>query len=470
MFVIKKQFYLAMFLGVLLTALLSACDGNGADEAGDANQASGASQTGDPGQGAAETDEPELAQGVTEDQILVGHLGPQTGPVAIYDGIRKGIDSYFSYVNEQGGVNGRMLELVAYDDQYQPAKTVQLARRLVEEDQVFAMLANVCTPCNTAAKDYYIEQGIPIIMLGSGSSQFVNPPIPNYMGSSIVNYEFEARVLADYAANTLGAERIAIAFQNDDYGSPLAERAAQEIEGFENAQVVQQVNFQAGDADLSAQAQRLKQANPDAILVFSVPAPAAQLKKALYGIGLREPAFIVSSVGGNAKQLFDLAGADVWEGTYSSAVYPMPGQSDDEDIALYSEQFSEDYPNMALADWGQAGWAAAEVFVEALERTDVLTWENFLNSFYTFDNWEGSIYTGVTFSEDNHYGLTSLFITEAQDGNIVPISEPITFDPATGEITLPSEQGENGVEEANGSVEGDGTPEDQAGAESAGSG
>ncbi len=466
MFVTKKHFIFATFLGILLTALLSAC---GEDQAGDAGQTGNATQAGDASQSAS-GDGPELAQGVTEDRILVGHLGPQTGPVAIYDGIRKGISSYFSYINEQGGVKGRTLELIAYDDQYQPAKTVQLARRLVEEDQVFAVLANVCTPCNTAAKDYYVEQEIPVIMLGSGSSQFVDPPIPNYMGSSIVNYEFEARVLADYAANTLGAERIAIAYQNDDYGSPLGETAAQEIEGYDNAQVVQQVNFQASDSDLSAQAQRLKQSDPDAILVFSVPAPAAQLKKAVYGIGLREPAFIVSSVGGNATQLFDLAGTDVWDGTYSSAVYPMPGQSNDEEIELYSQQFSEDYPDMPLADWGQVGWAAAEVFVEALERTDVLTWENFLNSFYTFDNWEGSIYTGVTFSEENHYGLTSMFITEAQDGSIVPISDAITFDPATGEITLPSEEDENGAEEANGSAEGDGNPEDQAGAESAGSG
>ena len=98
-------------------------------------------------------------QGVTENEILIGHIAPQTGPVAIYDVVRKGIQSYFDYVNENGGVNGRQLKLIAYDDQFQPAKTVQLAKRLVEDDKVFAMLADVCTPCNTAIQGLCSRSG-----------------------------------------------------------------------------------------------------------------------------------------------------------------------------------------------------------------------------------------------------------------------------------------------------------------------
>ncbi len=381
----------------------------------------------------------EVAQGVTDDEIRVGHLGPQTGPVAAYDKIRMGIESYFKYVNEQGGVHDRQLTLIAYDDQYQPGRTVQLTKRLVDEDEVFAMLANVCTPCNVAARPLNERSGIPMIMTSSGSSQFVDPPIPNYMGSSIANYEFEARVLTDYAVKELGAKRIAIGYQNDDYGSPLAKAAAKALEQFDDVELVQQVNFQSSDSDLSTQAQKIRQSNPDAIIAFSVPAPAAQLKKALHNIGVTEPPFLVSSVGGDSETLFDLAGAEVWNGTISSAVIPKPDQGSDESIDLYVERFSKDFPDVPVSDWGQTGWAAAEVFVEALRRTENLTWENFLNAFYTFDNWTGSMYAGVTFSENNHYGLTSMFMTEAKDGTIVPISEPITFDPASGEITYASD-------------------------------
>jgi len=377
----------------------------------------------------------ELAQGITDNEILVGHLGPQTGPVATYDKIRMGIESYFKYINENGGVHDRQLRLVAYDDQYQPGRTVQLTKRLVEEDQVFAMLANVCTPCNVATRARNERSGIPMIMTSSGSRQFVDPPIPNYMGSSVANYEFEARVLTDYAVNQLDAKRIAIAYQNDDYGSPLAEAAAEALKQFDDVELVQEVNFQSSDSDLSTQAQRVRQSNPDAIITFSVPAPAAQFKKALHNVGVTEPHFLVSSVGGDSETLFNLAGEDVWNGTISSAVIPKPDQGSDESIDRYVERFSADFPDEPVSDWGQTGWATAEVFVEALKRTDSLTWDSFLDTFYTFNNWQGSMYAGVTFSEDNHYGLTSMFITEARDGKIIPTSEPITFDPASGEIT-----------------------------------
>lgn len=380
----------------------------------------------------------DVAQGVTDDEILVGHLGPQTGPVAAYDKIRMGIESYFKYVNEQGGVHDRQLTLIAYDDQYQPGRTVQLTKRLVDEDEVFAMLANVCTPCNVATRARNEQSGIPMVMTSSGSRQFVDPPIPNYMGSSIANYEFEARVLTDYAVNELGAKRVAIAYQNDDYGSPLGEAAAKALEQFDDVELVQEVNFQSSDSDLSTQAQRIRQANPDAIITFSVPAPAAQLKKALHNTGVTEPHFLVSSVGGDSETLFDLAGKDVWNGTISSAVIPKPDQGSNESIDTYVERFSEDFPDEPVSDWGQTGWATAEVFVEALKRTENLTWEEFLQSFYSFDNWQGSMYAGVTFAEDNHYGLTSMFMTEAKDGQIIPTSDPITFDPTSGEITYGS--------------------------------
>ena len=171
-------------------------------------------------------------QGVTENEILIGHIAPQTGPVAIYDVVRKGIQSHFDYVNENGGVDGRQLKLVAYDDQFQPAKTVQLAKQLVEDDKVFAMLANVCTPCNTAIKDYMVDQGIPMVMVGSGAKTFVNPPIRNYMGQDVMNYRIEAQIFMNYAVNELGAKKIAIAYQNDDYGKEGLEELKNAIKNY----------------------------------------------------------------------------------------------------------------------------------------------------------------------------------------------------------------------------------------------
>jgi branched-chain amino acid transport system substrate-binding protein len=378
----------------------------------------------------------ELAQGVTEDTILVGHLGPQTGNAAAYDLIRMGANSYLNYVNEQGGVHGRKFEFIAYDDVYQPAKTVQLAKRLVEEDKVFAMVGNVCTPCNVAVQDYYTQQGIPIVMIGTGAKRFVDPPIKNYFGSDILNYNVETKVFIDYAVNKLGAKNLVVVYQNDDYGKEGLNASREAIPTYPDVKLLEEIPYVASESDMSSQAQKIKQLNPDAIIMLATPNPAANMKKELYKIGLDDIPYIVSSVGANDLNLYKLAGEDVWTGTISASPIPMPDNTDDPAMKLYVERFSKDFPGQSYSGIAQWGWGAAQVFVEALERTGPeLTREKFLESFYTFDNWQGSMYAGVTFTPDNHYGLTTFFMTEAKDGTILPITKNITFDPKTGEVT-----------------------------------
>lgn len=374
--------------------------------------------------------------GVTKNQILVGTLGPQTGPAAAYDGVRKGIATYFHYVNENGGVDGRKLKLIAYDDQYQPAKTVRLARRLVDEDHVFATLGDIGSPTNAAVKGYMEKKGVPMIMLCSAASQFFNPPIPNYMGSCIASYDFEGRMMVHYAIDKLHDKRIAIAYDNDDYGSPINDAADKALKNYKDAKLVATVNFQANDSDFSAQAQKLSDAKPDAILVFSTPSPAAHLKQALYNIGVNSGNvdYITTQEGGNDHVLFDLAGKNIWDGSYSMAAVPEP-DTDSKAMKLFLSQFQKQFPNTPATGSPELGWASAQVFVEALKRTHPLTRENFLKSFYTFNNWKGSLYASIGFTKENHHGVNTMFFTKAENGKIVPVSGLISIDPSTGHFT-----------------------------------
>ncbi|OLO37908.1 hypothetical protein BTR23_13295 [Alkalihalophilus pseudofirmus] len=424
----KKQILFLFVISMVAIIALTACSDEPAGSNNSTNDGEQGEQT--------DTGSVELAQGVTDSEILVGHLGPQTGPVAVYDYIRKGIESHFNYVNENGGVHGRQLKLVAYDDQYQPSRTVQLASRIVEEDKVFATLGNVCTPCNTAAKNTFESAGVPMVMVSTGAEEFVNPPIKNYFGSSILNYRIESRVFLDYAVNELNAKKIGIVFQNDDYGKEGLVALQAAVDSYDGVEIVAEIPYVSGDTDFSTQAQHVSQADPDVVIMLATPNPAANLKRDMHRIGLGDMPYIVSSVGANDRNLFNLAGEDIWEGTISAATFPMPDLSDDPSMALYVERYSKDYPSDPLDGFAPVGWAIAEVFVEALERTgSELTWDNFFETMYSFDNWTDSIYEGVTFSEDNHYGLTTMILTEAKSGQIVPISGAITFDPATGEIT-----------------------------------
>ncbi|MHA6261299.1 ABC transporter substrate-binding protein [Sporosarcina sp. CAU 1771] len=417
----KISLLLLMFV---LTLVLAACSG---DDAGGKEEGSG-SKDGD-------SKSSVKVQGVTDDEILIGHLGPQTGPIAVYDVFRKGIDSYFKYVNEEGGVHGRQLKLVAYDDQYQPAKTVQLAQRLVEEDKVFATLGNVCSPCNTAAQPTFEKSGIPMVMLSSGAKQFVDPPIKNYFGSSILNYRVETGVYLDYAINQLGAKKITVIYQNDDYGKEGYEAVKDNIGNYEGAELIDELSYVAGDADLSSQAQKVSENKPDAIIMLATPNPAANFKRDLHRIGLGDIPFIVSSVGGNDLNQFELAG-EAWEGTISAATFPMPELSDDPAMKLFLERFTADYPSDPTAGFAPLGWAIGQIMHEALERAgDDLEWEEFYKVMESFDQWDGSLYEGVTFGPDNHYGLLTLILTEAKDGEIIPLTGPIHFDPLTQEVT-----------------------------------
>lgn len=376
-------------------------------------------------------------RGVTDDEIVIGNIVAHTGPQAIYGLLADSAQVYFDYVNENGGVNGRQIKFVTLDGEYQPAKAVQQAQRIVEEDNAFLMFASDCTSCHTATEDYFASNNVMNIMSSTGGDQFTSPPNDLYFGSSIANYRIETKVFYDFAVNELDAKRIAIVYQNDDFGQEGFE-ATQEIRDDYDAEVVIEVPTIASSDDFSTEAQKVRDADVDTVIMISTPNPAAKLKQEFHKIGLTDVNYIVSSVGGNDASLYQLAGEEVWEGTYSAGTIPMPDDpefKDSEAMQDYVELFGAAYPEDNNSGFPQVGYAAAEVLVEILERAgDDLTNETFKEAAYTLEQWDDGIYAGVTFDEDNHYGLTSLFITRAQSGQIEKISETIHFDPTTGNI------------------------------------
>src|SRR5699024_311660 len=148
----------------------------------------------------------------------IGNIVAHTGPQAIYGLLADSAQVYFDYVNENGGINGRKVNFVTLDGEYQPAKAVQQSQRLVEEEDAFIMFASDCTSCHTATQDYFTKNNVINVMSNTGGDQFTSPPNDFYFGSSIANYRIETKVFYDFAVNDLGAERIAIVYQNDDFG------------------------------------------------------------------------------------------------------------------------------------------------------------------------------------------------------------------------------------------------------------
>ncbi|MFC4798678.1 ABC transporter substrate-binding protein [Neobacillus sp. GCM10023253] len=375
------------------------------------------------------------AQGVTDKEIIVGLTGPQTGPVAEYDKVRRGVQAYFNYVNDNGGVNGRKLKLIAYDDQYQPAKTLQSIQRLIEQDKVFSIIYPIGT-ANIAASQQLLEKtGIPVTGLGTGADKFVNPPIKNVFGGTF-NYVVEAKVFLDYSVNKLNAKKIAIAYQNDDFGKQGLEAIKKNIGKYPGVSIVKEVPFLATDKEFSSQAQQLKEAKADVIIMNTTPAPAAALRKEMHKIGASDTPFIVSQTGGADKNQFNLAGKDAWEGIISSLQYPnYEEQMDNPGVKKYVEYVTKDFGKESLGALSEGAWSTAQVYVEGLKRAgDDLSWENFIKKMETFDKWDGSFYPSVTYTAEHRYGNTSLFLVQAKAGDLVPVTGNIHYDPEKDKI------------------------------------
>ncbi|RLL46824.1 hypothetical protein D8M04_06385 [Oceanobacillus piezotolerans] len=356
------------------------------------------------------------AQGVTDDEIIVGNSAPQTGPVADYDNVRKGMQAYFNHLNENGGINGREITLIAYDDEYQPSKTLQNMQRLIEEDKVFSLLGALGTANINASQSLLEESGVPVVGLATGANKFVEPPIPTFFATTF-NYKIETNMMVHYTADKLDAKKVVLLYQNDDFGIDNLTYAKEALEEFPEIEIAEEIPFLASDVDFSSHTQKIIDADPDVILMFSTPSPAAHLRKEMYNRNLTEIPFFVNSNGGADMHQFEVAGEEVWEGIITTK-YTAVDKSEVVDYDLYVERMKKDFSESDLGFLSEQGWSMAKIFAEGVKRSgDELTWENFLSQMNTFENWEETFYPSITYTPEHRYGNTTLFIVEAIDGN-----------------------------------------------------
>lgn len=408
---------LLVFL-VILSLIASACSNASAPAPADTKTnttTSGETQSGGK--------EKNYAQGVTDKTITIGTWGPQTGPAASYGLVGKGIDAYFKYLNEQGGINGRTLELKFYDDSYQPAKAVAAAKKLVEEDKVFAITGTIGTPSNLAARDYLVQKGIPVVSFASGASIFTTPVVKTYF-AILPNYRAEGSALAKYTFETLGKKKIGVLYQNDDFGKDgLA--GVEDYMKANGAEVAASVPYSPTDVDYSPAALKMKEAGVDAVILATIPKPAAAFAKELRKLGSTAQLVANTVTGSDATVMTKLAG-DAWDGVVTSAFGPKP-TDDTPEIKTFREYFKKAYPSEnEYSAFALSGWMYAEVLVEAIKKSgDDLTWDNLINQLETFDNWSGSYAQNITYSATDHRGTSALYFMQTKNGKNEKITDTI---------------------------------------------
>ena len=214
-------------------------------------------------------------EGVTDTEIHIGQWGPQTGPAAPWGAVARGTDAYFKMINAEGGINGRKLIHHMFDDGYNPAKTKAGVKELQEGIGMFAWVSGVGTSPGLSVVDYLMDRKIPWVGPSSGSLHWIEPP-RKYLFAVYPLYYIEAKGLCEYAVKTLGKKRIAIAYQNDDYGKNGVKGAAEQLEKY-GMKLVAQIPVENADTDMKPHIMKFKKADADVVLLWVTPTHAVRL-------------------------------------------------------------------------------------------------------------------------------------------------------------------------------------------------
>lgn len=415
----NRKFLAYIVVLSMVMTLLAGCGQGGSQPAA---PQSGQAQSGQQ-QAAAPAAPAKQVPGVTKDSIAFGTWMPLTGPAAQWGIIGRSIEAYFKFINEtQGGVHGRKLQLIIEDDQYQPSKTVAAVKKMVEQDKVFGFVGGLGTPNGTAVLDYIIQNGVPHIAPSTGSVKWSTPPKKLYIAWQL-NYGTEAGVLTKYGVETLKKKKFAVFYQNDDYGREGLEGAREYLKK-RGAELVAEVSYNTTDADVSAQALKLKQSGAEAVLGWPTVKHAALMVKEAKKIGY-DPVWLWSGTV-NDPTIMGLSD-NLAEGNYFIGWLPNHEDESNPIVREFRTHFPKYAPGQPLTKFGVYGWGQGRLLVEALKRAGPdLDRDKLMAAFETFKDWPDLV--TVTYTATDRRGATKGWIEQAKGGKIVKITDPIAAD------------------------------------------
>jgi len=318
--------------------------------------------------------------GASDTEIKIGQTMPYSGPASAYATVGKVEAAYFRMINESGGVRGRKLTLLSYDDGYNPAKTVEQVRRLVESDQVLLTFQSLGTPTNTAVQNYLNAKKVPQLFLSTGATRFTDPQhFPWSMGYNL-NYRTEGRLYARYILDHYPNARIGALYQNDDFGRDYLIGLKEGLGSKAATMIVAEAPYEATDPTISSQMVNLKTAGADLLYDITIAKFATQAIKKAAEMSWKPVHILVfgsTSIGGtlvpagleNAKGIVSVRyGKDPTDPTWK----------DDPDTKKWRAFMDRYYPEGDKNDGANAyGYVVAQLMVKVLEMCgDELTREN----------------------------------------------------------------------------------------------
>jgi len=271
---------------------------------------------------------PALAQkkydpGASDTEIKIGNTNPYSGPASAYGLIGKTIDAYFKKVNAEGGINGRKVNFISYDDGYSPPKAVEQVRKLVESDEVLVVFQPLGTPSNTAIQKYMNSKKVPQLFVATGATKWGDPQhFPWTMGWQ-PTYQAEGQIYAKYIMKTHPNAKIAILFQNDDYGKDYVKGLKDGLGDKAKTMIVSELPYEPADPTVDSQIVSLKNSGADVFFNVTTPKFAAQAIKKAHEIGWK-PVHLLNNVSNSVGSVLKPAGLEASKDVLSTGYLKDP--------------------------------------------------------------------------------------------------------------------------------------------------
>ncbi|MBR0684388.1 ABC transporter substrate-binding protein [Bradyrhizobium manausense] len=256
-------------------------------------------------------------EGASDTEIKIGNTNPYSGPASAYGIVGKVEEAYFQMINEQGGVNGRKINFITYDDAYSPPKTVEQTRKLVESDGVLAIFSGLGTAPSLAVRKYLNSKQIPQIFVSSGSAKFGDyRSFPWSMGHQ-TNFLTEGRIFADYILSEHPNAKVGILYQNDDVGKELLQGLKDGL-STKQSMIVAEISYELAEPTIDSHVVKIRSAGADVFVNFSLPKAAAQAIRKIAEMNWK-PVQIVSKVSSSVGSVMKPAGLDNAESVISAS-------------------------------------------------------------------------------------------------------------------------------------------------------
>jgi branched-chain amino acid transport system substrate-binding protein len=322
--------------------------------------------------GAALSTSPAVAQntpGVSKSEIKIGNVMPYSGPASAYGVIGKTEAAYFNKVNEEGGVNGRKINFISYDDGYSPPKTVEQARKLVESDEVLLIFNSLGTPTNTAIQKYMNAKKVPQLFVATGATKWNDPKsFPWTMGWQ-PSYQAEGHIYAQYLLKVRPEGTIGILYQNDDYGKDYVKGLKDGLSG--KMKIVAEVPYETSDPTIDSQMVALKNSGADIFFDVTTPKFAAQAIKKAAEMNWK-PLHLLNNVSSSVGGVLKPAGLDNSTGLLTTLYGKSPTDPswrDDPGFKDWAAFMDKYYPDGDKTNDNTAyGYSVAQTLIQVLKQ------------------------------------------------------------------------------------------------------